>query len=53
MNFDQDYIEFIEHLKKGTTLASPVLIRVEDAAVRLFVAYLNCRYADISNKRNK
>lgn len=47
MNFDKDYRDFIEDLKKKyTPLASPVLCRVEKVAVCLFVAYLNRKYAD-------
>lgn len=46
INFDKDYAEFIEDLKKKhTPLASPVLCRLERVAVCLFVAYLNHKYA--------
>lgn len=51
MNFDQDYIEFIESLKeKDSILASPILCRVERVAVERFVTYLNARYADVSKR---
>ena len=54
MNFDQDYIGFIESLKKkNPILASPVLCRVERVAVKCFVKYLNKRYVDISNELQK
>jgi len=44
MNFDRDYEEFIEHLEKSCVLRPMALDRVQDAAVRLFVTYLNIRY---------
>lgn len=46
MNFDQDYEEFIEHIKLNSGTAGPVeFTEREDVAIRLFVAYLNCRYS--------
>ena len=48
MNFDKDYKEFIDHLKKTCALRPMKLDRDEDVAVRLFVAYLNIRYAKTS-----
>lgn len=47
MNFDQDYKEFVKHEKTNCGTAGPVDFTIEeDVAIRLFVAYLNCRYAE-------
>lgn len=47
MNFNKDYKDFIEELKKkNARKASPVLIRVERVAISIFVTYLNHKYAD-------
>lgn len=46
MNFDKDYKEFIEWEKtKGGTSGPTEFTAEEDVSIRLFVAYLNCRYA--------
>lgn len=45
MNFNQDYNEFIEHLEKTCVLRPMKIDKFEDVAVRLFVTYLNIRYA--------
>jgi len=46
MNFDQDYKEFLEWEKtKCGTIAPTEFTAEEDVSIRLFVAYLNCRYA--------
>lgn len=48
MNFNKDYKEFIEDLKKkNACMASPVLIRVERVAISIFVTYLNSKYAKV------
>ncbi len=45
MNFDQDYNEFIDHIKnKSGSLGPMVFTAQEDSAIRFFIAYLNCRY---------
>ena len=45
MNFNKDYKEFVEHLEKTCVLRPMKLDTLEDVAVRLFVTYLNIRYA--------
>jgi len=47
MNFDKDYKEFLEWEKtKGGTCSPTEFTAEEDVSIRLFVAYLNCRYAN-------
>lgn len=49
MNFDQDYKEFLEFEKTQSGSAGPTEFTPEEAvSIRLFVAYLNCRYAETS-----
>jgi len=45
MNFDKDYKEFLEHITVKCGTSGPLELSTEEkAAVRLFAAYLNCRY---------
>ena len=47
MNFDKDYKEFLEwEITKGGTCGPIEFTTEEDVSIRLFVAYLNCRYAN-------
>ena len=49
MNFDKDYKEFIEWGKTKGGIWGPTEFTVEeDVSIRLFVAYLNCRYANVA-----
>ena len=48
MNFDKDYIEFVEYLEKTCVLRPVRLDTLQDIAVGLFVTYLNIRYAKTS-----
>jgi hypothetical protein len=46
MNFYNDYKEFIEWKRTKDGTAGPTVFTAEeDVSIRLFVAYLNCRYA--------
>ena len=49
MNFDKDYKEFIEWGKTKSGSCGPTEFTAEeDVSIRLFVAYLNIRYAGTS-----
>jgi len=46
MDFNKDYREFLEHITVKCGTSGPLKLSTEEkAAVRLFAAYLNCRYA--------
>ena len=46
MNFNKDYQAFIDWEKAKGGAAGPTKFTAEeDVSIRLFVAYLNCRYA--------
>jgi hypothetical protein len=48
MNFDKEYVKFVRHItdpKKSDIMGPVKLSKKEDMFAKLFVAYLNCRYA--------
>ena len=55
MDFNQEYKEFVSHItdKSKSGLMGPVKISKEEGAlVRLFVAYLNCRYPSDASQQS-
>ena len=48
MDFDKEYVKFVQHItdpKKGGVMGPVKFSKEEDIFAKLFVAYLNCRYA--------
>jgi len=44
VNFDQDYEDFLEHIKAGGKTGAVTFTKKEDSGIRFFVQYLNCKY---------